>query len=754
MKRPWSISLATKIFLSYLAVVVLLFAGFYLFSSDELKNAQITEISRGMAREARFIARVLPFDLKGPALDTLCRQLAGDLGIRITVIGSDGTVLGDSAEQSATMVNHAARSEVVESIRSGSGSAIRYSTTVSREMLYHALYQPGFGTWRVVRLAKPLTEVERSISALRWSLLSGLLLASASGLLLAWFFSRHLTLRFQRLERFAEQVAEGSFPQNFFPARTRDEISILEQRLNDMSLKIRDNLREIITEKEKADSILRCMVEGVIVLDPEGAVMLMNDQAKAMFDAPPGREGSHLSMLEISRHPEVHKILKEVLSLDLSDARYVKEVELDNDRWFRVNAVRLRDGQGHSRGSILVFHDVTDIKRFATIRSDFVANVSHELRTPLTAIRGYVETLLHSPPEDPQDNRQFLEIIDRHSERLTRLTEDLLILSDLESGKVRPSIHPTEVKQLIQRVLEVFWDRASKKGVSLVHNIEPELPSISGDLDRLQQLFINLVDNAVKYTPSGGAIILTANRVSGHNGGAQVEITVSDTGPGIPEKDLPRLTERFYRVEKARSRDLGGTGLGLAIVKHIVQAHRGELKFESVVGKGTTVRVCLPAVVTDEHPSAILFLCDGNSSLSQMAGAFARQITEGKQQILSASIQTQRLHPSAVLVMREVGVDISDETPITLDAIPLAKVGHVVTLGGDIGTLPPPLSSQAIRSYWPIADRAAAAAEEDQGLSTFRKARDEIRSRVRDLLSEDAHHSERLASRNIPITVQ
>jgi len=362
-----------------------------------------------------------------------------------------------------------------------------------------------------------------------------------------------------------------------------------------MGLKIHDNLTQVIAEKEKADSILRCMVEGVLVLDPKGQVLVMNDQAKAMFHVPHEREIHGVSMPEISRHPEVRKILDEVLAFDFARQRYSKEVELDEERWFRVNAVKLRDSQGHSFGSILVFHDITDIKRFESMRSDFVANVSHELRTPLTAIRGYVETLLDTPPSDPENTRQFLTIIDRHSERLSRLTEDLLILSDLESGRIQLALQPIDPHQLIQRVLEIFWDRAAKKDVKLLHDVTAEVPKLQGDSDRLQQLFINLADNAIKYTPAGGAVTLTAAPSAPDNGAPpMVEISVRDTGPGIPEKDLPRLTERFYRVDKARSRDLGGTGLGLAIVKHIVQAHKGELKIESTVNEGTTVRVRLP----------------------------------------------------------------------------------------------------------------------------------------------------------------
>jgi two-component system, OmpR family, phosphate regulon sensor histidine kinase PhoR len=598
MKRLWNSSLVVKVFLSYFVVVALLFLSFYFSSNLLLRHFYIRSLSTRMEQEAHLLARMVPFDEAGAILDSLCRQLSGELGARITIIAIDGRVLGDSAEISEHMENHGTRPEILEAIRTGTGTSIRYSTTVKYSMLYRAFHQTGPNRDRFVRLAVPLTDIDNVIRAFRQSLLGGLAVASAIGLLLAWAFSRHLSRRFQRLVQFSGQVAAGSFPQNFFPDSGSDEIALLERHLNEMSLRLRTNLSQIIEEKEKSDSILRCMVEGVLVLDPKGRVLVMNQQARAMFHVRDDLDVHGASVLEITRHPEVHRILEEILTFDFSTQTYAKEVELDDERWFRVNAVRLRDTQENLQGSILVFHDVTDIKRFESIRSDFVANVSHELRTPLTAIRGYVETLMHMPPSDPKESRQFLAIIDRHSERLSRLTQDLLTLSDLESGKIQLSLQPLDASQLIQRVLEVFWDQAARKQVKLTQRIEPQLPNLLGDFDRLQQLFINLIDNALKYTPSGGEITLEARSLPPRNGGtAQIEIAVIDTGAGIPEKDLPRLTERFYRVDKARSRDLGGTGLGLAIVKHIIQAHKGDLTIESAVNRGTTVRVRLAAAL-------------------------------------------------------------------------------------------------------------------------------------------------------------
>jgi two-component system, OmpR family, phosphate regulon sensor histidine kinase PhoR len=597
MKKLWNRSLVFKFFASYLVIVILLFATFYFYSSASIRNFYTSSLSLRLEQEAHLLARILPFQLEGPSLDSFCQQRAKEIGARITVIAADGRVLGDSAEQSSKMENHSSRPEVLDAFAKGTGSSIRHSATVGYDMLYRAFLQTDGVERRIIRVAMPLTEIQNVISSLRWTLFGGLLIASGLGLLLAYGFSRHLSRRIKRLVDFSQQVADGQFPQNFFPHRGRDEIHLLEHNLNEMSAKLRDHVNQVVAEKEKDDSILRCMAEGVLVLDPRGQVLVINEQAKKMFHAPEDRELQGVPIVELSRHPEVRKILHEVLTFDFIRNRYSREIELEEGQWFRVNAVSLRRGTHAAAGSILVFHDITEIKRLETVRSDFVANVSHELRTPLTAIRGYVETLLHRPPEDPKDANYFLAIIERHSERLSRLTEDLLTLSDLESGKLQLAHLPVDATQLIQRVLEVFWTQANTRKVKLKQVVEPGLPPLLGDSDRLQQLFINLVDNAVKYTPAGGQVIVAASTVLKAGGSEpRVEISVSDTGPGIPEKDLPRLTERFYRVDKARSRDLGGTGLGLAIVKHIVQAHKGNLTIESVLQKGTTVRVLLPSI--------------------------------------------------------------------------------------------------------------------------------------------------------------
>ncbi len=377
------------------------------------------------------------------------------------------------------------------------------------------------------------------------------------------------------------------------PVRRRDDLGMLEESLNDLARTLSGRLQDVTAEREKLQSILSCMMEGVIVLDTNGKVILVNQMAETLFKLPPDTSVMGMSTVEVSRHPEMHALIREVVGSDTRDALH-RELTLGEDRWFAVNAAGLEDSLQNLVGYVLVFHEVTELKRLERMRADFVANVSHEMRTPLTAIQGYAETLLHNPPRDSRMERQFLDIVARHSERLGRLIDDLLALSDLEMGNVNMRMQGVGARPLLDRVLDLFSDQADKKRIRLRAEVAPDTPDILGDEDRLQQLLINLIDNALKYTPEHGDVLVSARGEPAAAGQSPaVALTVADTGCGIPDKDLPRLTERFYRVDKARSRELGGTGLGLAIVKHIVQAHGGLLKIDSGIGKGTRVAIYL-----------------------------------------------------------------------------------------------------------------------------------------------------------------
>jgi two-component system, OmpR family, phosphate regulon sensor histidine kinase PhoR len=737
MSRRWKNSLVARFFLSYLVIVFLLFATFFLYSGAAVKSFYITLLSRKMEQEARLLDRILPVDAAGEALDTISRNLAGELGVRITVIAPDGRVLGDSGEPSAMMENHANRPEVVDAQAQGSGTSARFSTTVGDTMLYRAVRESHSGNPRIIRVSVPLEDIDAVIASLRRTLLLGLLLLCGAGLAFAFLFSRRIGQRVKRPAEFSQRVSGGLHPQDFFPEKGDDELSLLEHNLKEMSRRIREKMREILTEKEKVDSILRGMIEGLLVVDTKGRILLVNQPAERMFRLPSAPSLQGASFMEVSRHPEMKKLIEEVLVCDCSRECFSKEVGLEEGRWFRVNAVSLRDGEEKPLGFILVFHDITEIRRLETVRTDFVANVSHELRTPLTAIRGYVETLRRSPPADRKDADHFLEIIERHAERLARLTDDLLTLSDLESGRAKLATAPLDVGELFRRVNEIFEDRAAKKGLHISRAVAPDAPFVVGDPDRLQQLLINLLDNAVKFTPSGGRVRMSASRVFGAtaDGKPMVEITVSDSGCGVAENDLPRLTERFYRVDKARSRELGGTGLGLAIVKYIIQAHDGRLQIESRPQQGTTVRVILPGAVARPVPNGVLFLCIANSCRSQMAEGFARAVAPPDTNIYSAGTAPGRVHPLAIQVMEEVGIDISGQRSKGIEETPLESIDLVVTLCGEVAESCPAFPKNTRRHHWPLLDPALVKGKEQEVLKRFREVRDEIRARVNDLFA-------------------
>ena len=379
-----------------------------------------------------------------------------------------------------------------------------------------------------------------------------------------------------------------SYDTEALPISNYDELSLLGRQLNQLAARLQDRILALESERAKVSAILDSMVEGVIALDPQGKILVTNPSACGILDLIDEKvEGK--SLLEVIRNKELADLVHWCQTLNRSE-RYRREVDLHtpNRRVLEVNAMPLPLSH-QVRGIVLVLHDITELRRLEQVRAEFVANVSHELRTPLTAIKGYLETLLDESPIEPSTHRQFLEIAHLHAERLGRLIDDLLSLSNIETGKV--ILHQSEVnlRDIVQEVVAMFEKEATKKGVTFMNRVEP-LIFVYADRDRLSQILVNLVDNAVKYTSAHGQVLFAATA----QGEGQIALDVQDTGQGIPAQDLPRITERFYRVDKARSRELGGTGLGLAIVKHLIQLHSGTLTIESELGKGTTIHLTLP----------------------------------------------------------------------------------------------------------------------------------------------------------------
>jgi len=435
----------------------------------------------------------------------------------------------------------------------------------------------------VSRVALPLRGLEDQIDELQRAVTLALALAFVLIAVLSAAFSSSLAGPLREVMDAARRFAAGDLAARS-PVRRSDEVGELARILNRSAEQLQQRITEIARDRARVDAILSAMEDGVMAVDQRGVVLLANQPLRRGLELqePVGRH-----YLEVVRQREVSELLEEVLR---SGSRKVNEVEmLRGGRTYAVVGVPFPGPEGQSPGAVLTFHDVTERHRVEQVRRDFVANASHELRTPLTSIRGFVEALEDGAMEEPATGRRFLEKIRLHADRMATLVSDLLELSRLESGERPPAWAPVAPAEVAEDVAASLAGAAARKGVAL-HRADREAPTVVSDADRLRQILENLVENAVKYTPAGGRIEITTRPAAG--GGA--EVVVADDGPGIPPEHVPRIFERFYRVDKARSRELGGTGLGLSIAKHLAEGMGASVSVESQPGRGTRFTVTLP----------------------------------------------------------------------------------------------------------------------------------------------------------------
>lgn len=597
----WNRSLFARLFAPYIIALIAVAAVLYAYSGRALESLYADTLTKSALPQARLAAELLPWDLDHPSMDQQCAVVAAKVGSRVTVIDVDGTVRGDSEVPSALLENHRDLPEVRAALRLGDGVGMRDGGSTDKRLFYRSWSQSrmrdGTREQRVIRIGIVMRPMRETLGRTAFAIWGGLGLAAVAGLVPLWFVSRRFAGRMARLADYSEAMAQEGEPPAIIPSGA-DEIGRLEANVVRVGRELRVQLRDAREEKSKLQAILGGMVEGVLVIDRNGAIVLSNHRADQLFGQPL-RAGEPI--INYSRDPDLQALVREVVHAGNGQS-LMQELTLnagDRDETLQVTASPLTGAGAESERFVLVFHDVTELKHLERVRRDFVANVSHEIRTPLTAVRGYAETLRNGAISDPERALKFLGVIERHSERLTRLTDDLLTLSDLELGRAAMRYGKTNLTPAVDTALDVVHEKAEKRGVHLLRELPADLPTFVADQDRIVQVLVNLIDNAVKYTEAGGSVTVSASctEAPGGNGAIArpgVEIRVSDTGIGVPSQDLPRLTERFYRVDKARSRALGGTGLGLAIVKHIVQAHEGVLKIESESGRGTTVRVWLP----------------------------------------------------------------------------------------------------------------------------------------------------------------
>jgi two-component system phosphate regulon sensor histidine kinase PhoR len=588
--------IALKLTLTLVGFVAVstLVAGLYL--SRGLERVAVEAVEARLATAARVLHDEARAALRTGATQPFAERVARSAVARVTLIALDGRVLADSErtlESLASMENHAERPEVRAALAGGMGRDVRRSATLGTPLIYVAVPVSEAGRIvAVLRLAAPVEAATPAYESLRAVMLTGGAIALLVALGIGLFVAGRVTRPVVEMQDVARQMSEGNFDVRA-SVRSPDEIGTLGRSLNVMAGRLREKIGDLEEEQAKATAVLDAMVEGVIATDGHDHIILINERARALFGLGRAR-AERRPLLEVIRNVDLHDVLGESRMAPVGTV-VSREIKLAEplERVLQVHAVPLRF-TGEARGVVMVLHDITELRRLEQVRTEFVANVSHELRTPLTAIHGYLETLLDGALEEPENARKFLQIVFRHTERLGRLTDDLTDLSNIELGRISLRLEPTVVSDVADSVLAIIAPRAVAGQVSVEAKLPAGLPEVVVDRDRLAQILINLVDNAVKYTPKGGHV-----RVEGRVAErGMVEMTVRDTGVGIPRADLPRLTERFYRVDKARSRDLGGTGLGLAIVKHLVLAHGGELDIDSELWKGTTVRFTLPTAGT------------------------------------------------------------------------------------------------------------------------------------------------------------
>ena len=555
--------------------------------SLSLPEQTYRRIEQSLVSEAHLVADVLSTherDLPSGAIESEASRIGKTLPARVTLIAADGTVVGDSMVSGATLStleNHATRPEVLQAKAKGVGISRRYSHTIQTDMLYVAV-TIDHPRMTVVRLALPLTEVQQQVASVRHMTLVALGVALVGALALSWIASVLLGRRLQAIASAARRFASGDLSQRVRDYE-RDELGTVARVLDDTVRKLASRVDELRQDRARTDAILTGMVEGVMVVNSQGRVQLVNRAARAMLALDEATVGGHY--LESVRHPGIAALLTDAL-----EGRQPAHLELSPSRTpgRRLVARAAPVSAPSVTGAVLVLHDITDLRRADQVRRDFVANVSHELRTPLTAIRGYVEALTDDPAS-VEDRARFLDVIARHVSRMERLVSDLLRLAGLDARQEPVEQSACPLPGLLAGAIADLATIIESRRQEVTIDVAPEVTTVRTDPQKLQDAIRNLVENAVNYSPEGTSIRLDARQ-----NGDRVAITVSDEGPGIPESDLERVFERFYRVDKARSRESGGTGLGLSIVKHLIDVLGGQVWAANRPEGGAVFTISLP----------------------------------------------------------------------------------------------------------------------------------------------------------------
>lgn len=586
------IPIAVFVFLACMSAALAALTAITLFALGAFRQSYYDTMVNDLAARAKLAAPLVAPYLKSgeyAPLQALCRDITEGLDMRVTVILADGRVVADSAHDPASMENHGMREEVYRALKTGAGQVARFSETLGTGMFYYALPVQGDSeSIGVVRVSLYKDRLQAIPPLVYSRLLIGAGVAILVGLFTSAAVSHVLRRPVNRLVSGMERFARGDFTVSI-EMPVLSEMAMLSGSLNEMAAQINDRLRAVTKERNQQEAVLSSMVEGVLAVDNRQRIMTFNGAAIRLTGIDFERSPGECLGVIAPDHP-----ITEFASRILEDGKPA-EGEFGNvsrgDRVLRAHGSVLRDARGKGIGAVVVLNDVTRLRRLEQVRRDFVANVSHELRTPITSIKGFVETLLDGALKDPRDAKRFLEILAKQADRLNAILGDLLTLSSIEEGEEKASIalENMTIRDTLKASIELCSKKASDKNIA-VHLDCPQDLTAYINPSLLEQAVANLIDNALKYSPAGSNVHVRALRRGG------VVIRVEDHGCGVAPEHLPRLFERFYRVDKARSRSLGGTGLGLAIVKHVITAHGGRVTVESASGVGSTFSIFLPAL--------------------------------------------------------------------------------------------------------------------------------------------------------------
>ena len=580
-----------KLFPSYLAITVIALIIITWFSTTSFRGFYLDQIAADL--EARAVLIKNQFDQSSllserHQIDSLCRALGNLSSTRITVIAPDGRVIGDSHENPDSMDSHHDRPEVIESLKEGHGMAIRYSHTLSQNMMYVVipLYDAGEHIG-FLRTSMAITSIDDKLKSIIIKIVLGVFLIAVIAAVISYYASRIVTRPLNEMGQIANKFASGDLAQKL-PYYDSREINALAESMNKMAAQLNERILTIINQRNESEAVLTSMVEGVMAIDTDERIIKLNRAAASLLNIQQ-TDINNKTLQEMVRNIELQRFVDRVLN---TTEPIDEEIELrDNGiRFIQVTGTTLKDAKNHKFGALIVMNDVTKLHRLESVRQEFVANVSHELKTPVTSIKGFVETLQEGAIDEPESARKFLDVIKRQADRLNSIIEDLLTLSRLEENTDRSQIKmdTVAIRPIILSAAEVCELKANRAEIALNINCEDDL-KMPVNPHLIEQALVNLIDNAIKYSKPNGKIEISAEKAD-----AEYRLTVSDNGVGIAQEHLPRVFERFYIVDKARTHKLGGTGLGLAIVKHIAQLHGGFPTVKSELNKGTTFEIHIP----------------------------------------------------------------------------------------------------------------------------------------------------------------